>query len=164
MAKIIDHGETLAAWDFPEFTKYKKSALWYLVMIITVTGLVLFGIFTQSYLFIILIFILIVIYVMRSRREPSLLSINITEDGISIGQNTFYKWKDIRSFWIIYEPPEIKNLYFDFKTGLRPSISISLENQNPLRIRKMLSEYLPEDTDKENESFSDGLGRILKLQ
>ncbi|MCH7492666.1 hypothetical protein IID19_03715, partial [Patescibacteria group bacterium] len=62
-----------------------------------------------------------------------------------------------------YEPPEVKNLYFDFKTGIRPSISISLESQNPVNIRKKLLEYLEEDTEKENESFSDGLSRMLKL-
>ena len=49
------------------------------------------------------------------------------------------------------------------KTGFRPSITISLENQNPIEIRNILLQYLLEDIDKENESFSDGLSRLMRL-
>lgn len=161
--KPADHGKILAAWKFPEFIKYKKTNGWYTGAIIIICALAVFAILTPSYLFLLIIIIIITIYFIRSRREPILLDIAITEDGVKLGQNLFYEWKEIKNFWIIYEPPEVKNLYFDFKAGLRPSVSIFLENQNPLNIRKILLEYLPEDTDKENESFSDGLSRWLKL-
>jgi len=161
--KSTDHGKILASWKFPEFIKHKKTKGWYVGAIIIICGLAIFAIFTQSYLFLLIIIIFIIIYIIRGRREPMLLDIEITEDGVGLGQNSFYEWKEIKNFWIIYEPPEVKNLYFDFKAGIRPSISIFLENQNPINIRKILLEYLPEDTDKENESFSDGLGRMLKL-
>lgn len=158
-----DHGKVLATWPFPEFKQYVRTKTWYIAAIIVLAGLALFGILTQNYLFVVLIAIFIVIYVMRARRQPVMLSCSIMEDGLGVGEETFYEWKDLKSFWIIYEPPEVKNLYFEFKSGLRPSITISLENQNPLKIRKILLEYLTEDTAKENESFSDGLGRVLKL-
>ncbi|MCH7492634.1 hypothetical protein IID19_03545 [Patescibacteria group bacterium] len=163
ITNVEDHGDVLASWDFPEFVKYQRTLGWYIITSVVVLAFILFGIFTQNYLFIVLIAIFIIIYVMRSRREPIKLNVSLTEDGIEIGTETFYKWKDIKSFWIIYEPPEVKNLYFDFKTGIRPSISISLESQNPVNIRKKLLEFLTEDTEKENESFSDGLSRMLKL-
>ena len=57
-----------------------------------------------------------------------------------------------------------KNLYFDFKTGIRPSLTILLGDQNPLTVRKILLEYLKEDTEKENETFTDTVSRLLKLQ
>ena len=158
-----DHGKILASWEFPEFKKTKKTTGWYIGMAILVGALVAFSIATQNYLFLIIIALFVIIYVLRSRREPTILNIQITEDGIGIGPQTFYEWKDVKSFWIIYEPPEVKNLYLDFKTGLRTSITISLENQNPLQIRKILLEYILEDTEKENETFSDGLHRTLKL-
>jgi len=158
-----DHGKILASWKFPEFIKHKKTKTWYVWAVIVIAALAAFTIFTQNYLFLLIIVIFIIIYFMRTRREPALLDIKIAEDGVAIGEDDFYEWKQIKNFWIIYEPPEVKNLYFDFKAGLRPSISIFLENQNPLNIRKILIEYLPEDTSKENESFSDGLSRMLKL-
>jgi len=158
-----DHGKVLAAWDFPEFQKHKRTTAWYVVMALLIGALVIFAVATQNYLFLVIVILFVVIYVMRSRREPALLNIKITEDGLGIAQQTFYEWRDIKSFWIVYEPPSVKNLYVDFKASLRASITVALENQNPLKIRKILAEYIPEDLEKENETFSDGLSRMLKL-
>jgi len=158
-----DHGETLASWTFEEYKKYKKSVGWYIGAAIVTAGFLIFAIATSNFLFAVFIILVIVIYFMRSRREPTTIKVNITEDGFELGDNTFYTWKDINTFWIIYEPPDVKNLYIDFKATLRPSLSISLEDQNPLRIRKILLDYIEEDIEKENESFSDGMGRMMKL-
>lgn len=156
-----DHGQTLAEWTFPEFTKYKKTRGWYFGITIFLLVLVLVGIFTQSYLFLLIIALVILIYYIRSRREPATINFGITEDGLEVGE-AFYPYKNIKNFWIIYEPPEVKNLYVSFKV-LRPSLSIALLNQNPIKIRKILLNYLQEDLTKENESFADGLMRMLKL-
>lgn len=158
-----DPGKLLTSWDFPEFQKYHRSKIWYLIMGLILIGLVAFAISTQGYLFLGIILLYIFIYYIRAKRDPLNLQIQIFEDGIQISDNTFYEWKEIKQFWIIYEPPEVKNLYLEFKTGFKPSITISLENQNPIQVRKILLEYLMEDTDQENESFSDGFSRLLRL-
>jgi len=158
-----DRGKSLASWTFSEFKKYKKSAGWYFFAVILTGALLVFAFITGNYLFAIFIILVIIIYIMRLRREPRTVQINIVEDGLELGEDTFYPWKEIKNFWIIYEPPDVKNLYFDFNVALRPDLSVSLEDQNPLRIRKILLDYLAEDTDKENESFSDGMTRMMKL-
>jgi len=158
-----NHGKILAEWEFDEFPRHERTRLWYIVALIISGGLLLFAILSLNYLFAAIILIIGVIVIMQNRREPQRLTLNICEDGLAIGTNTFYEWKAIKNFWIVYEPPEVKNVYFDFKAGVRPSISLPLEKQNPLNIRKILLNYLPEAVDQENESFSDGLRRILKL-
>jgi hypothetical protein len=158
-----DHGATLASWEYPEFIKHQRTKTWYIAAAVVIGLLVLFGIWTSSYLFIVIIGIVVFIYLSRWRREPTTLTCSITEDGILADPHSFYEWKDLRNFWIIYEPPEVKHLCLAFKSSIKPSITISLENQNPLNIRKILLEYIPEDTEKENESFADGMTRILKL-
>lgn len=160
---IKDKGKLLVQWEFSEFKKYEISRLWYIVMGLIFIGLIFFSIVTQNYLFLIIIALFIVIYIIRHMRHPNTLDLIIFEDGVQIGDNSFYEWKEIKTFWIIYEPPEVKNLYFEFQTGLRPSIAITLKNQNPIEIRNLLKEYIQEDLDKENESFSDGLSRLMKL-
>ena len=42
-------------------------------------------------------------------------------------------------------------------------LSIPLEKQNPIKIRKILLKYIDEDLDKDEESFSEILGRRLKI-
>jgi len=98
---------------------------------------------------------------LHSTKKPDKVSLAITEDGLEVGNN-FYLYKEIKKFWIIYEPPDVKNLYFDFK-GLRPTLIIPLENKNPVQIRKILLDYLDEDLEKEDESLSEYLGRKLKI-
>ncbi len=160
---ISDHGKTMMSWNFPEFVVHKRTTLWYFGAIVIMAGLILFAVFSQNYLFLIVIALFVSVYILRAKRKPEMLHIDITEDGISVGEKTFYEWKQIKKFWIIYEPPEVKNLYIDFDSSFRPSVTISLENQNPLKVRKLLEQYIEEDTEKENESFADGFSRMLKL-
>lgn len=158
-----DKGKLLVEWEFPEFTKYLVSKRWYMIMSIVTVLLVFFGIFTQSYIFLLIIVLYISIIAIRHRRDPRIIDFLIFEDGIQVGESTFYEWKDIDKFWIIYEPPEVKNLYFKFDMPFRPDINIPLQDQNPVEIRNLLQQYAQEDIDKENESFSDGLTRLMKL-
>ena len=159
----VDHGKTLVSWEFPEFKKPERTTSWYVLAFIVTVALLAFAFFTKSYLFGVVIILFGAVYYLRSRKNPALLRMAISEDGIKIGNKDFYRWQDIDKFWIVYEPPEVKNLYIDFKAGLRPSITIFLENQNPLNIRKILLQYITEDTEQENETFSDGFSRMLKL-
>ncbi|MFH1207159.1 MAG: hypothetical protein V1668_00955 [Patescibacteria group bacterium] len=163
MADEQNHGKVLAEWEFDEFPKHQRTKKWYITAIIITGGLLLYAIISLNYLFAAIIIIIGVIIMMQNRREPQRLNLQICEDGLVIGANTYYEWKIVKNFWIVYEPPEVKNLYFDFKAGIRPSISLPLDKQNPLNIRKILLNYLPEAVDQENESFSDGLRRMLKL-
>lgn len=157
-----DHGKILASWQFPEFIKYKRSLGWYLVAIIIMAALLVFSVWQKIYLLVLIVAMFVVIYYVRGKRESRTVTINITEDGIELDE-TFYEYRGIKNFWIIYNPPDVKKLYFSFKSGLRPSFSISLENQNPLRVREILLKYMQEDIEKDDESFTDGLMRILKL-
>lgn len=158
----LDLGTIQASWEFPEFTAYERGPLWYITAIIVGIALIAFGIFTQNYLFIVLIILFAIIIYLRIQRKPQILTIAIHDRGITVGERSQYKWSDINSFWIIYEPPEVKNLYIDFK-GIRPDITVQLEDQNPLEIRKLLSQFIPEDIERENETFSDGFSRMFKL-
>jgi len=54
-------------------------------------------------------------------------------------------------------------LYVRFQSGLRPNLSIPVEDQDPVALRAILLKYLEEDLDQRGESFSDGFQRILKL-
>ncbi len=42
-------------------------------------------------------------------------------------------------------------------------LSVPLEGKDPLKIRKILKEYLEEDLDKENETLMDRLNRWLRI-
>ena len=86
----------------------------------------------------------------------------ITEDGILVNQR-FYEYKTLKNFYIIYEPPEVKTLYFEPKSIFSPRVPIDLGSQDPVKIREILKQYLAEDLERENEPLSDQTSRLLKL-
>ncbi|MBI4414887.1 MAG: hypothetical protein HY566_01455, partial [Candidatus Kerfeldbacteria bacterium] len=75
----------------------------------------------------------------------------------------FYSYKDLATFWVVYEPPEVKRLFFTFKSSIRPHLAVPIEDQNPVAIRKTLQRYITEDLEREGEPATDALGRALKL-
>lgn len=157
-----DHGNTIFAWSFPEYIKYERTIGWYLGAVIIGGGLFIYALATKNYLFGVIIFMIGVIVAMNIVNEPRTVSFKITDDGIELDKN-FYPYKLFMHFWIVYEPPEIKTLYLDFLSTLRPKFSIPLMDQNPIRIRETLLRFIKEDLTKEKESGTDEWGKLLKI-
>ncbi|MFA5413165.1 MAG: hypothetical protein WC348_01300 [Patescibacteria group bacterium] len=159
--KNAEHGALLSGWKIPEYTKHDRGRNWYLWAGIAFVLLLAYAIYTLDFLFAVILILGAVIIFIRSREEPMEIDFNIFEKGIGVG-GKFHSWKDIASFYIIYEPPEVKNLYFNLK-GLRSRLSVPLLNINPLKTREILLKYLIENLDEEREPLSEEYGRFLKI-
>lgn len=157
-----EHGNIWAQWNFPEFVKHQRGLGWLIFMAILSLGLIVWSFWTANILFAFIIIIIAIIIILQTKREPLDLNFQITDDGLKVGSN-FYEWKRIEKFWIIYKPPEVKKLYFKLNSILPPSLSIPLEKENPIQIREILLKYALEDLEKDEETFSDFLGRSLKI-
>ena len=157
-----DLGKILAEWQFPEFVKYKRSRNWYITAGIMVALLLIYSAVTANILFAMIIIIASIIFIINQKRDPQMVSFKISEEGIVVDE-TLYEWSEIKNFWIIYEPPKVKNLYFEFKSLLLPRLPIPLQDQDPVKIREILLDYIDEDIEREGEPISDGIGRALKI-
>lgn len=157
-----DHGDILISWKFPEVPKYSRSRRWYVGLIVFGVATLAWSIYDRNFLFAVIIVLSLAIIYFQSRQEPRMLSIDITEDGLVIGKD-FFSYDDINKFWIIYKPPVVKTLYLNFKSSMRPVLGISLEEANPVEIRKHLLRFLAEDLEKEDEPASDAYGRLFKI-
>lgn len=155
-------GDILMAWTFPEFVRHERGRGWYILYILVTAGLIVFGAMSKNYTFVMLIVLITLVLLIRLRREPLPVHFAIRDEGIEVGRE-YYPWRELKEFWIIYRPPTIKKIYFTFKSGLRPEIDVSLENQNPIAIRQHLSERLLENATREEEPSGDQITRILKL-
>ncbi|MBI5467217.1 MAG: hypothetical protein HY975_03320 [Candidatus Kerfeldbacteria bacterium] len=161
-ATLNDHGDTLISWKFPEVPKYSRSRRWYVGLAVFGLATLAWSIYDRNFLFAVIIVLSLAIIYFQSRQEPRMLSIEVTEDGLAIGKD-FFVYDDIKNFWIIYTPPVVKTLYLSFKSSLRPILGISLEDANPVEVRKHLLKYLAEDLEKEDEPASDAYGRLFKI-
>lgn len=157
-----NHGKALMSWEIPEFEHHERGRRWYVVALIVIAALLIFALTSANYLFAILIIIFAITYYLQISRRPMNVTISITEKGIAIGDR-LYPYDTLRSFWVIYKPPEVNTLYLEFKNTLRPEMPIPLIKKNPVKVREILLDYLEEDIEKEDESTSDYLRRQLKL-
>lgn len=86
----------------------------------------------------------------------------ITEDGLLINDKLI-EYKDLHQFYIIYYPPEIKNLYFRPKGNLKQRITIPLMDQDPVLVREALLKYLDENLEREETPASEAITKLFKL-
>jgi len=100
------------------------------------------------------------VLILYSNRKPVTRTITIDSQGILIGESGF-PYKDLKSFWIDYRPGEDKELSLESKKWYIPYIKIVLGNQNPIKVRAKLIDFLPE---KEHErSLADILSKKIGL-
>jgi len=153
--------EIISEWSVPEYTEHRRNLNWYIIMIIIALGLIIYSIATGNFLFALIIILAVFITFIREYSGMQQIKFSITDRGVMLG-NQFFEYKKINNFYIIYEPPAVKKLFFDLK-GIGPNLSIPLLDQNPILIRKMLLEYLEEDVEREQQNIDDQLETIFKL-
>lgn len=156
-----NYGKELLRWDIKEHHEHARGALWFVLAGAFAVAFLLYSIATRNFLFAFIIIMFGVILATHSLRPAREYSFGIAELGILLGER-FYPWKDIARFWIIYQPPEVKTLYFDFD-GLRPRLAIALEETDPNDVRDILLSVIPEDTTKNEEPLTDKIARVLKI-
>ncbi len=158
----FDSSKELMSWSYPEFDATKRSNSWYLWFGIIASFFIILGILTDNFLFSIIIVLATLIVFLRNWRRPGQIYFAVTPHGIQVGRS-LYPLKDIKEFWIAYQPPSVETLYFEFKSAWRPLLAIPMQGNNPLQIRELLLEYLPENLEKDEEPMADSLARILHL-
>lgn len=150
-------------WTFFENQTQSRSLGWYIIASIIALGFLTYAIIDNNYLFALIIVLLAFIYYTQARTKSLEIPFILYATGIQIGDR-FYLYREFKDFAIVYEPPAVKRLYLHSKTMvLRHELSIPLNDQNPIKVRKILLDYLPEDLEMEKESGSDTASRVLKI-
>lgn len=162
-------GTVLRSWVIPEYTQHERSRRWFVVASLVGVVLIVISLWTPNWFFttpnfmfmVIIILTAVTIFVQHQNLPPQLV-VTLSEEGIAIGES-FYTYRELGSFWVIYEPPHVKTLYFHFQSAWRPRLPVPLEDEDPSEIRRILLQYLPEDLERESEPTSDALARFFRL-
>lgn len=154
-------GQTVVlSWETDEFNYYQKSKLWFLIGGLIFFLLVGYFIISEQIITSITFILLGVTVYIFSIKKPRKITCSIGYNGISVDKFT-YPFKDINSFWIFFEPPEFKVISLKHKKAYLPHIQIPFGDEDPIKIRKALIRFLPEE--EQEESFSDRAARYLKF-
>lgn len=154
--------EVLFSWKCPEYVKYTKNTLWYLVSAIVTLLMVAWAVYTLNYLFAIFLVLFYLVIIMYEFREPQEVDCSLTYQGIK-HHNQFFFYRQVENFFIIYQDKGLKNLYIDFKNPLRGRLIIDLDGQDAVAIREFLLQFMEEDLEREAEPLSERFRRFLRL-
>lgn len=155
-----DIGDILLTWDVKEYEQHKRSAWWYAIAGVIAAALVVYAIIDSNFLFGVIIVFVALIVTIQALRRPDSLKVAVTTRGI-IMEDQLYNYENLDSFWLHYDPPQLKELGVSFGSKWRPELSIPLENTNPLKIREVLGKHLREE--ERDEPATTIIGRVLKL-
>lgn len=155
-------GEILISWMVDEYIAHERGPVWYGAAATIGFGLLIYAIIAQNFLFAVIIVMFGVVIGLTTLRHPDKVPFVVTDLGIGIGSR-FTPFKELKSFAIVYEPPEVKTLYIEYRNHILPHLIIPLDEQDPLELRGTLGRFLREDLTKEEEPFMEWLGRLLKI-
>ena len=156
--KNIVTGTILYTWQVPEYEKHERPTRWYVIMVIVGLLLVGYGLFTNNFLFALIIVLFAIIVFLQSHQEPHWIPFSITDLGVMVN-NRFYSYSELSDFYVIYNPPEVKTLFLEPESSFRPRIRVSLMDMDPNEIKFTLRQYLDENVEKEQEPLSDQVAR-----
>ena len=157
---ITPESITKIEWEAHEYNYYEKSLLWFLIYFIISFAILGLAVWFKNWTFVFLIILgasLIYIYALKPPRK---IKMRIDARGITVEEKLYF-YKDLKSFWIFYDPPHVKYLSLISKKLIVPQIKIPIGKQDPNEIRKMLLKFLPEE--EHEESFADILARIIRF-
>lgn len=162
-------------WQVPEYRVPERPRSWYTVALILLTIAIFFSFFAirnwhlvflgaeSNFLFAIILALAVTITILNENRPPIIVNIILDPEGIKVGSK-FYDYDEFKHFSVIYKPKQsLKSLYLEFKSGLRPRLSIPLRSLDALTIRNYLIKYLDEDLERTDAPLSEQLTKLLKL-
>lgn len=156
------YGRVLVAWPVDEYERHDRGPLWYLFAVLIGAALLIYALVTQNFLFAVIILMFGIILGLSALREPRQLPFVVTDLGVAIGSQ-FFRYRDIRCFWLAYDPPEVKKLYFEFRRSLRPPLVVPIHDEDPVLLRELLITFIDEHPEEDEETLSEIFGRLLKI-
>lgn len=158
----VNIGNVQYEWSVKEYERHERGKNWYVMMGLLGAVMVAYGVVSGNYLFALITVLFGIILFMQDMVEPMEVYFALTNTGIVVGKN-YYRYSELNNFWIIYNPPFTKNLYFSQDSLLRHRIQVPLYDFDPRPIRDYLNQFLEEDLDQEEEPLSDRMGRLMKM-
>lgn len=158
--KPVENKNLNISWEAPSF--YYNPQKRYLSVLIAalLSGAVALLIFNYSSLTSIFLILSSLVLLLYGNQKPTISKISVGQSGISV-DDIVYSYKDLKSFWIEYNPGGSKELSLESAKWYMPYVKILLSNQNPIELRSLIISFLPE---KEHENLLvDQIGRKLGL-
>ena len=148
------------SWKAEEYPYYRKTTDWYWAIGIITAGLFAGAVILGNILFSALILLSGFSIALYGARRPHTVPFSVSSEGIRIADR-LYPYESITSFWIFYDPPQVKELRIESQKLMMPHITIPLGDTDPVKVRTYLQQFLSEE--QQEESLIDTLVRYARF-
>lgn len=153
--------QVLQQWQAPEFLKYERGKVWYIVMGTLSALLIMYAIWTNAVTMAIAFIVLVGVYYISHHKDPKIIDVQLTSFGIHVGKKVI-PYNQVKAFWVIHHPPHINYLKLLTSDSFMSEITIQLGTKSPGSIRTTLIKHVPEYEGR-GESMVDILIRATRL-
>jgi hypothetical protein len=129
------------SWQASEFVYHQKSAIWYLALMLLVTGLVAGLMLLKEWFGVALVVVMALAVLLYSRKQPRVLDYSLDSEGLTIdGQLNHFD--AFRSYSV---HPDVAWQSIDLEPAKRfvPRLTILCESENFETIEAILAQHLP---------------------
>ena len=153
--------EVFFAWLTDEFHYHDRGMWWYIIASFITVLLLVYAFIDENFLFAIIVVLGAAAIFLGHKKGPDVVSVIFTDEGLYYNEKLI-PYPTMKSFYIIYEPPYVKDLYVEFY-GLRSRLRLGLEEIDPVSLRAFLIDIVKEDREKDDIPFSEAFARIFKI-
>jgi hypothetical protein len=156
----VNNRKILFHWQALEYEDFKRSKKWYAVAIPIFIAVIGWAVYTRSAVMAITFLLAGIIGYVQLKKEPRMMDFMITSEGIVAGKE-IYIFDNLSSFWIFYESEGLKAISLHTKSSFIPYVQVPLSEEDPVEIRKILLDRIPEE--KHELGIVEILGRIVGM-
>lgn len=147
-------------WEAPSFYYNPQKKYLSLLVMALMAGAAALLFYDRDTLLAIFLMLSSLVLVLYANKRPDMSKISVDQTGISINDRMYY-YKELKSFWIDYSPNGPKELSLEAKKWYFPHIKVSLEKEDPLELRSLMINFVPERIHE--QSLVDYIARKLGI-
>lgn len=156
--KDAKKGGMFLSWHALEYPHSHRRPEWFLTLAVVTIALVITALVFRNYFFAFFLAVAGALIGWFAMRAPKFISFAITNEGVMIDRR-FHEFKELKSFWIFYDPPLFDEISIISKKTIMPRIVIPLGGTPQEKVRGILRRFLPEE--KQEESLITLVSRVL---
>jgi len=152
--------EVLYSYTTSSFQSREHSRTWYAVFSLIAVILLGYAIVSKSPMMFVVFLLLVVLTVITIQKEPEIIEVQITEQGIVIPDRDSYPYTNIDFFGILYDE-DMAFISLFLKEGIIQYVKVPLGSEDPEDIAAILDQFVERQDGQER--LVDKLDTILQL-
>lgn len=160
METTENNNTIIHTYQAPEFDKYQKTTTWYILFGVIGIMMLLYAVLTRSPMMFIVFLLTFMVTLLVSSKDPKIIQVDITTNGINLDSKRTFRYQDIESFGVFIRE-DVRFISLHLTEGMVSHARIPLGAQSPEDIADILEQFIPRVDGK--ETFFDTIDHILKI-